>query len=186
MCGRLNVVSDPLCQLVSDVLGITFTTPSNADLCPSQTVATIIKPTIFQQLDATWGFQTSWSDKLLINAQAETVNEKPTFKAAFAHSRCLIPCTGWYEWKTERGKKIKYSFSHVDNQPFLMAGILYNPQRPQLVTLTTSPNTKCSEIHQRMPVLIAPENIEYWFNANPNQLMPIMTAADEDIIKINR
>lgn len=187
MCGRLNVIDDPLCQLVSDTLGIEFKTSSNPDLCPSQDIATVIRPGgEFKQLDATWGIQPNWSKSLLINAQSETVGSKVTFKNAFQHSRCLVPCSGWFEWKTINGSKVKYSFTHADNQPFYMGGILYNPEKPQLVTLTTQPNKICEEIHKRMPVIIEPHNINYWFNANADELPPLMSAIDSQIITIEK
>ncbi|REL28599.1 SOS response-associated peptidase [Thalassotalea euphylliae] len=185
MCGRLNIIDDPIAQFINDVLGIEFNLETNPDLRPSEDIAAIICPGgQFQQLNATWGIQPEWSNRLLINAQAETVNTKPTFKAAFGHSRCLVPCSGWYEWKAENGKKEKYAFTHANKQPFLMAGILYDLAAPKLVTLTTSPNEKCGEIHQRMPVLIQPAHIDYWFNAQPDELSPLMDAINDDHISI--
>ena len=185
MCGRMNVIADPLTQLVSEMLGIKFTTETNTNLCPSETVATFIhSPDSYQQINASWGIQPQWSRRLLINAQSETVASKPTFKNAFNQARCLIPCSGWYEWRTEAGKKVKYAFTHHHNEPLFMAGILYQPAAPQLVTLTTAPNNKCAQYHKRMPVLILPEQMDYWFNSTPEQLSPLMNAVDEKLIKV--
>ena len=187
MCGRLNIIDDPLCHIVSETLGINFFAATNTDLCPSQLVATVTGINHdFHQVDASWGIQPNWSNRLLINAKAETVNEKATFKSAFSHSRCLVPCSGWYEWKTENGKKVKYLFSDNNQQPFYMAGLLYNPGSPQVVTLTTTPNKKCSEIHHRMPVLIQPNNIDYWFNASVAELPPLFDALDDEQIQIKK
>jgi putative SOS response-associated peptidase YedK len=76
----------------------------------------------YQQLNAEWGLKPNWSKRLLINTQSETVLTKPTFKDAIINHRCLIPCFGWYEWRTEHGKKQKYLFSNSSSEPFLIAG----------------------------------------------------------------
>lgn len=187
MCGRMNVINDPLCQIVSDTLGIKFWADANDDLCPSQKTSTITTINgFYQQQDTNWGIQPSWSKRLLINAQSETVAEKPTFKYAFNNSRCLVPCSGWYEWRIEGDKKVKYLFTLADNQPIYMAGITYQSEFPQLVTLTTSPNEKCKLYHKRMPVLILPENINYWFNAATEHLPPVMQAVHNDMINVTK
>lgn len=67
-----------------------------------------------------------------------------------------------------------------------MVGILYQTsnETPQLVTLTTAPNDKCAEYHKRMPVLVLPQNVDYWFQSSAEQLFPIFEAIDENIIDI--
>jgi putative SOS response-associated peptidase YedK len=183
----MNVINDPLCQIVSETLGIKFKAESNSDLCPSQTVSTIIADNgHYQQLDTRWGIQPDWSKRLIINAQSETVAQKPTFKNVFESNRCLVPCSSWYEWRVENGNKIKYQFNFIDNQPMYMAGIWYQSDTPQLITLTTSPNEKCQQYHKRMPVIIMPENIDYWFNSTTEQLHPLMHAVSSDLIDVAR
>lgn len=66
-----------------------------------------------------------------------------------------------------------------------MAGILFSSESTELVTLTTKPNTKCAQYHRRMPVLIQPDNIDYWFNANSDQLLPIFDAVSSELINIS-
>lgn len=187
MCGRLNIVDDPLSQLVSDFLGINFKVLSNTNLCPSETVATVIRPPSgFNQVNAQWGLQPSWTPKLLINAQAESAHQKQTFKDAIIHSRCLIPITGWYEWKSVEHKKLKYEFIHQDNRPLYMGGLLFNPNAPQLVTLTKSPTLACSKIHNRMPVLINQEHIKDWFDCPTQELSSLYNQQNTEYIKIKR
>ena len=125
---------------------------------------------------------------LIINAQAETVAGKPTFKQAFSSQRCIVPCTGWYEWRDEGGpRKQQYAFSHKDGIPFLMAGIWFDQaNHAELVTLTTKPLDRCAEIHHRMPLLIDPEHVELWLNGPTAELAPIMTTNCEDHIAIRR
>ncbi|GLX80502.1 DUF159 family protein [Thalassotalea insulae] len=184
MCGRLNVIDDPLTKIVSDILGIKFSTSSNNNLCPTQQVSTVAKENGYFQVNATWGIKPDWSKSLLINAQSETVHKKSTFKNSFLNHRCLVPCSGWYEWRLESGKKVKYLFEHSDNQPLFMGGILYHPHAPQLVTLTVRPNEKCSQYHHRMPLLIEPDNFDYWFHSTPEELIPLMCAVDDDLVNV--
>ena len=184
MCGRMNI-DTKLCPIISEFFGINFTTPNNDNLSPGQTVSTIIKSGgNYQQLNADWGIQPSWSKGLLINAQSETVITKPTFSDAVRSHRCLVPCSGWYEWRNENGKKQKYLFSNSNGEPFLMAGIWYQTPTPQLVTLTTTPNKKCGQYHKRMPVMVLPQNTEFWFQSPVEQLVPLFEAVDESIIDI--
>jgi putative SOS response-associated peptidase YedK len=187
MCGRLNVTSDALCQEVSDYLGMSFSTGSNYDLCPSQTVATVVQTgTGYQQLNTLWGVQPSWSSKLLINAQCETVAQKKTFQQAIQRHRCLVPCSAWYEWRSENGKKQKYRFSHRDNGPLYMAGIYYQDSTARLITLTTKANPTCQAYHARMPMFILPENIGYWFNSPVEQLAPLYLPVAAELIKVTQ
>lgn len=188
MCGRLNVIDDPLAQIVSDQLGIRFSVQTNRDLRPTQLVETVgCGPQGLQQQPTVWGIQPPWAKRLLINAQAETVVAKRTFRQAFAERRCLVPCSGWYEWRDEGGPhKRKYLFEHADAQPLYMAAIWYPAQPeedpPRIVTLTTPPNLRCAEYHDRMPVLVLPGDIDAWFGTRPDALQPLMAAVDSELI----
>lgn len=199
MCGRLNIEEDPLVKWVNHFFGMTFTPKINADLRPTQEVSTIIyQDDALQQLDTQWGIRPGWSKKPIINAQGETASSKKTFKMAFKNHRCLVPCTGWYEWRDEGGpQKQRYSFTHAEGQPFLMAGIWFQsislpekggPQKAtsQLVTLTTHPNERCGEIHKRMPVLIMPEDAGAWFNGTTEAIQPLIDPIDDKLVKIEK
>ena len=65
-----------------------------------------------------------------------------------------------------------------------MGGIYFPSEQPQLVTLTTKPNNKCSDYHKRMPVIILPEDKDYWFNSSVEQLMPLLSPIDEKLISV--
>jgi putative SOS response-associated peptidase YedK len=113
---------------------------------------------------------------------------KPTFKKTFETQRCIVPCTGWYEWRSEGGpKKQKYAFTHADGIPFLMAGIWFGgATEARLVTLTTSPGKRCAEIHNRTPLLIDPENVSLWLNESAIELGPMLAENREDHIVIRQ
>ncbi|WP_416306215.1 SOS response-associated peptidase [Neptunicella sp. SCSIO 80796] len=173
----MNVIDDPLVKWVSLVLGIDFGVTTNTDLRPTQEVSTVINtPEGYSQLNTTWGIKPNWSKSLLINAKAETVATKKTFAKAFDEHRCLIPVNGWYEWRDEGNpRKQKYLFSAADGNPLLMAGVFYpNETGNQLVTLTTKANSRCDEIHNRMPVIVPADNVDYWFSAKVEQLNPLL------------
>jgi putative SOS response-associated peptidase YedK len=186
MCGRFSV-DKALTPIVSELFNTPFNVESNFNLSPSQSVATIIKSNSnFSQVNALWGIKPSWSKKLIINAQSETVSSKPTFKQAFQHQRCLVPCNGWYEWRTEEGKKVKYLFEHANKMPLYMAGILFQHEHTELVTLTTQPNNKCSQYHKRMPVLVLARDKDRWFNSSQQEFESLLGHVEDKVINVER
>ena len=180
MCGRFAYNKEQITPWAKDTLGVLLDIESNLNASPSQSVAAIDSNN--SPLILNWGIKPSWAKKLLINAQAETVATKPTFKQAFVTRRCVVPMSGWYEWKDEGGpRKQKYYFSAANDEPLLMAGIWYENDSPELVTLTTSPNAKCGEIHKRMPVIIPVEGLAHWFHSpNPSDLL--LPVSDDEIV----
>lgn len=176
MCGRLNIIHDLLSQEVHDFLGIRFSTTTNTDLRPTQNIDSIVlKDNQVQQCGLSWGIKPEWSQKLLINAQAETVATRKTFSQAFSQRRCLIPCSGWYEWSSTTGKKKqKYLFDSAHEKVLYMGGIYFTDPQPQVVSLTISANKQCSKYHHRMPLLIEPDDIQRWLYAHERDLGPLM------------
>ncbi|MBM7034939.1 SOS response-associated peptidase [Vibrio ulleungensis] len=160
MCGRLNIIADPLAQLVSETLGIEFWTTTNHDVRPTQSLSVVSASSnhSFEQTALGWGVQPAWSSKLLINAKSETVASKSTFKYGFAHSPVVVPCSGWYEWSTQQGVKQKFLFE--GQSPVLyMAGVVVDGN---VVTLTRSPTEQCSHYHHRMPLILHHDQITPW------------------------
>ena len=117
-----------------------------------------------------WGFIPSWArdDKFQpINAKAETLAEKPSFRSALKSRRCLIPANGFYEWKGEKGNKQPYYFRLPDDRLFAFAGLWeeWKHQDNRLhscVIITTSANKIMRPVHGRMPVILNPENYDDW------------------------
>lgn len=183
MCGRLNIVDDPLCRLVTEQLGLAFHAATNQDLRPTQEVQVVSAAGAeMQQLTTHWGIQPNWAKRLLINAQAETVASKPTFKRAFAEHRCLVPCSGWYEWQAQAGqaRKTKFLFHEAAGMPLYMAGIFYpSADGAQLVTLTTAPTEQCATYHHRMPLLIRPSEAQFWLRSRADELDPLLVAPSD-------
>lgn len=101
----------------------------------------------------TWGLP-DFSGKRHINARAETVAEKPTFRDAFRHRRCLVPASGYLEWRRQHGKKTKDRFRlfREDGEKLMMAGIF--TENGEFAVVTQAPNAVVASIHDRMPVIV--------------------------------
>ncbi|MCH9013112.1 MAG: SOS response-associated peptidase, partial [Proteobacteria bacterium] len=123
-----------------------------------------------------WGLIPAWAKdpaigNRTINARAETLAEKPAFRAAFRERRCLIVADGFYEWKTEAGGKQPYRITLVDGGPFALAGLWERWADPHggaaiesCTIVTTEANTLIKEIHPRMPVILAPGAFDPWLD----------------------
>lgn len=124
-----------------------------------------------------WGFVPSWAkkdylDKLaarpLINARADGIAEKPTFRSAFKRRRCLLPATGFYEWKGEAGAKQPYAIVRTKTDLFSFAGVWETAVSPDggevdtVAIITTDAGPDIKFIHHREPVVIAPDAFDFW------------------------
>jgi len=121
-----------------------------------------------------WGFPLHKSSNVIINARCETALEKPMFRKSLLDRRCVIPSSGFYEWKRIAGsksaKKTKYLFRESGEQKLYMAGFwneftdssgsIYNA----FTILTTAANESVSPIHDRMPVILTSNEQDYWIN----------------------
>lgn len=119
-----------------------------------------------------WGFRPSWSKRNTIepiNARLESVSEKPLFRDSFEKRRCLIPATGWYEWKSTPSGKVPFYHRLVDKQLMLFAGIYddwndNNDSKRSFCILTTDSDESISHIHQRMPLIVPNSSVDEWLN----------------------
>jgi putative SOS response-associated peptidase YedK len=123
-----------------------------------------------------WGLIPSWAkDKSvgarMINARSETARDKPAFRAAYRRRRCLVLASGYYEWQRTGGAKQPYFIRRADGEPFGMAGLweswVERPGEPALESctiLTGAPQPALSVIHDRMPVIVGPQNYAPWLD----------------------
>ncbi len=158
------------------------------NIAPSQEIAAFGAG--FMLLEgATWGMKPVWSKSLIINARSETAAAKPFYKGLMKSHRCLIPATGFYEWKSEAGKKQPYFFGLKDRAPFWMAGLWRAHQEAMLtevVILTTGPNRLMAAYHDRMPVILSAEDAGEWLDEQimePIHLLPLTVPARSDIME---
>ena len=132
-----------------------------------------------------WGLVPSWAKdpsigSRMINARAETLSEKPSFRAAFKKRRCLIPADGFYEWKGEKGHKQPYFIRMKSAKPFAFAGLWehWEGVEGELVSctiITTEPNELVSEVHNRMPVILPYEAEEMWLDSRVQNTETLMS-----------
>lgn len=133
-----------------------------------------------------WGFIPAWAKEpatlpMLNNARGETVAEKPMFRQAFRRRRCLIPASGFYEWKAVPGQKLKQPFyiSYKDGSPMSFAGLwetARNSDGERIDTctiITTDANAVLEPIHHRMPVVVARANWDVWLTTEATAGAPV-------------
>lgn len=127
---------------------------------------------------ARWGLIPSWAKDpsigaKMINARAETITEKPSFRAAFRRRRCLIPADSFYEWKTLEGGKQAFRITFDDGEPFAFAAVWEDWQGADgseiesCSIVTTDAAPAIEDIHHRMPVILDPGAFETWLTGEP-------------------
>lgn len=176
MCGRYALHTNP--QVVALQFGLSGApelTP-RYNICPSTDILIVRQDREGQRLADLyrWGLIPGWASdpaigNKLANARGETVADKPSFKNAFRQWRCLVPASGFYEWKTIAGRKHPYYIRPTDAALFGLAGIteLWNgPTGPvhSVCLITTEPNDLMRSIHDRMPVIIPPDHYVEWLD----------------------
>lgn len=135
-----------------------------------------------------WGLVPSWSkdDKSaarMINARSETVSQRPAFRSALERRRCLVPASGFFEWKREGKHRLPYYFSLRTGEPFAFAGLWEVWRRPDrddplisCTILTTEANSLVGPVHGRMPVILQPDSFEAWLDVKaqpPSAILPL-------------
>ncbi|RYD62806.1 MAG: SOS response-associated peptidase, partial [Verrucomicrobiaceae bacterium] len=125
-----------------------------------------------------WGLIPSWAKPeaklpLMINARSETISEKPAFRSAYTHRRCLFPVSGYYEWQKIPGGKQPFYIQRKDTEPLSLAGIWESWKAPDGQTIfsaaivTTAAATETAVIHDRMPVILPPAAWDLWMKPEP-------------------
>ncbi|WP_299485360.1 SOS response-associated peptidase [Acaryochloris sp. IP29b_bin.137] len=182
MCGRFAFLASS--EEIATAFGLQNVPdfPPRYNIAPSQPVAVIRQlqhqPREFRLMQ--WGLIPSWAKDpsigyKLINARCETAHEKPAFRSALKYRRCLIPASGFYEWqKIDKSTKQPYYFSRAQAKPFALAGLWESWNEIETCTiLTTQPNAVVAPVHQRMPVILDPEDYSTWLDfdiQSPKQL----------------
>ncbi len=179
MCGRFTLTCNS--EIIAETFGVADVPEISPryNIAPSTMIGTIVgegsgADRRFQSMK--WGLIPSWAkdDKnasKLINARAETLTEKPSFRNAFKHRRCLIPADGFYEWKTEGKSKQPYYFRRKNRHPFAFAGLWERWQSPNgtlisCTIITGEANEIMRPIHHRRPIILSPEDYDRWLDPN--------------------
>jgi len=191
MCGRFTLFeADKVLSKEFGVSGIPLLSP-RYNIAPSQPVATVRAASAGTGRELAllrWGLIPSWSKdpsigNRLINARAETAREKPSFRNAFRRHRCLIPVSGFYEWRRLVRGKQPYFVRLRDEQLFAFAGLWDRWESPDkgvietCTILTTAANAVLAPIHDRMPVILPPTEYARWLDPalqNTDSLGPLL------------
>ena len=214
MCGRASLVvsMDRLrSRFGADPTRVAEDYVPNYNIAPGEglVVVTNEEPETMDVFE--WGFVPDWADDPddipnPINARSETASEKPMFRDAFDHRRCLVLADGFYEWQGSRGSKQPYRVCRTDREPFAFAG-LWSHWKPRegvgteagqttLATdggtgripdgddagedrwtttiLTTSANSVVEHIHERMPVILEPDEEDEWLTGTPEEAASVL------------
>jgi putative SOS response-associated peptidase YedK len=173
MCGRFSFVA--LDNLILERFGVRVRTAiykARYNCAPTQNLAVITSDTTGELRYFRWGLIPSWAKEAsigskLINARGETITEKPSFRSAFRSRRCLVPATGFFEWKRDT-VKVPFNIRLKGGEPFAFAGLWerWTPADGEEVftftIITTGPNELMAGIHDRMPVILHPEDEARW------------------------
>lgn len=175
MCGRYTLTTDM--HTIAESFGVEpeLEAGPRYNIAPTQNVAAILRDSSTHLKLLRWGLIPAWAKdesigSRLINARAETLAEKPSFRNLLRSRRCLILADGFYEWKAEGKEKTPMYITLQDNQPFAFAGLWDQWKNADGQTLqsciivTTEPNELMATIHNRMPVILRPGAYEDWLN----------------------
>jgi putative SOS response-associated peptidase YedK len=209
MCGRFNLIATmPQIMEHFSLQGFPNYQP-DYNIPPGQKILSVIRleDGSNKAVNLHWGLIPSWAkdhkiSSRLINARAETLTEKPPFRNACQHRRCLIPATGFFEWQTTETGKKPYHIHQPDNALFVFAGLWEHWEHQQetiysCTIITTAANDKIAPIHERMPVIITPDLYNHWLDKKntavdmadflaadaygPMQLTPISTRVNNPL-----
>lgn len=201
MCGRytrkytwrevrefLNLLFDGIAEM-----------PASYNVAPTHTVPIVrLRNSGERELAAVrWGLVPPWSKDPasgppLFNARSETAPEKPAFRAAFRARRCIVPMSGFYEWKKTGDHKQPYYITRADGAIMLIAGLWEHrpatqtePTIESMTILTTPANNFMAAMHDRMPAIVEPEGVATWLdpNASTEALAAMLAPAPDGVLQ---
>ena len=192
MCGRFTQTSQP--KDIAELLDL----PEDAvppyqpryNLAPTQPALVLRRNPHTNERELTfltWGLIPSWAKdpaigNKLINARAETLSEKPAYRAAFRRRRCVVPADGFYEWKKTDDGKQPWFITRKDGKPMPLAGLWEHWESPDgsviesFTLITTEPNELVGRLHNRMPAVLPEEDVALWLDpaADPGELQSML------------
>lgn len=196
MCGRFTLThpSDALAGIFEAVPSNDLPDVPNFNICPTNRVHAVTLGDGRRRLRALrWGFIPHWAKAesdgpLLINARAETIAEKPAFRAAARERRCLVPASGFYEWtKDAEGRRLPWYIRPGAGEVIAFAGVWQDWERGETAIstcaiVTCGANGPMSEIHHRMPVIVEPRDWPLWLGEAGKGAAALMKPAPDDFL----
>lgn len=180
MCARYSLISPP--EAVRGLFGCHGEAdfPPRYNIAPTQPVL-IVRDDVQHRRELAlvrWGLIPSWVKDpqdftTLINARGETIAEKPSFRAAFRHRRCLVPTDGYYEWTGKPGAKQPHMIRQKGGGVFALAGLWEHwlggdgSEIETMAIITTTANAETAHVHDRMPVIVEAADYARWLDCRP-------------------
>lgn len=200
MCGRITQ------QLTSDEIAELFGADSEIEsvggrfnVAPTQNIVGVVERDHQRVVTSfRWGLIPSWADSAkvgvhLINARAETVAEKASFRAPFRKQRCIIPADAFYEWQRAGSVKVPHAIIRRDHQPLALAGLWSSWRDPatedrirSCTIITTTANNTLESVHERMPVVLPREVWDEWLdpeNGDVLALQSLLRPSADDLLQ---
>lgn len=202
MCGRFEI--HRAIEIIARAFGVSpedviVEYKPNYNVAPTNEVPVVVMEGKRKLISCRWGLIPSWSkeEKIgfkTINARAETVAEKPAFRDAFRKHRCLVVADGFYEWQTTGKGKKPVHIELKSGNPMGFAGLFNiwtSPEGEKINTcsiIVTNANDLVSPVHDRMPVIVSPEDQEKWLDPaiqDPSDLTPLLKPFPSDELEMH-
>lgn len=201
MCGRFNIISDPLTRLLLEITGLEYGLDDRFNIAPTEQIPVIVKtnPAEFQdseveqQTAAAWDIREMrwwllprWAAEpstkySMFNARAEGLSKSRAFQQPFKSSRCIVTASGYYEWRKQNKSKIPYCITPAGQHGFTFAGLWDRWQRGDKVIesctiITSQAHPSLQFIHHRMPVNLDLDQIDQWLDrgTDPDTLQQML------------
>ena len=200
MCGRfaITIPSDAMSQLFDAQPVNNLPDLPNFNVCPTNSIHVVTYNGLGRKLESLrWGFVPNWyrtvnAGPLLINARSETIAQKPAFANASRERRCLIPCSGFYEWSKDlEGNKTPWFIKRNDDTPLVFGGVWqewgYEGEIIKTCAIvTTASNNKLSSIHHRLPLVLERNNWGFWLGEEGHGASTLMRPTADETLKAYR
>lgn len=200
MCGRFVLTADEedlRALFLYQTPAVPF--PPRYNIAPTQPIAIIREQHNRRELALVrWGLVPAWvkdpsAFPLIINARSEEITEKPAFRDAIRYRRCLVPVSGFYEWKKASGKAKQPYFIHPAEGGVVAFAALWetwsHPEGGEIdsgAIITVAANAELSEVHHRMPVVIRPEDWDCWLRGDTRDALKLLRSAPDGTFALHQ
>lgn len=185
MCGRYTLTVIDFAKHYGVTQGTLEFSPSH-NIAPTQTIPVVLEQGGERLLTlAKWGLLPSWVKEpdafkaSMFNARSESAAEKASFRGPLRYKRAIVPASGYYEWKRSGTRKTPYYIQLADGEPIGFAGLhdLWRDEFLNCTILTTAPNELMAEMHDRMPVILNPNDYDRWLDpgvTDPDEVQDLL------------
>lgn len=200
MCSRYNLTSPAEAVRAAFELASIDPFPPRYNIAPTQPVGIVRmgRGGLPEFALVRWGLIPSWvkmpeGRSTLINARSETAGEKPSFRGALRHRRCLVPANGFYEWRGRAGTKAPHLIQYRNRGLMAFAGLWEHwvgadgSEIETMAILTVPASEFMAPIHDRMPAIVRPEDYGTWLDCRSGSavgILTLLTSGDQDLIEI--